>query len=259
MGCDELGAAQKRQYPRPSRAEVAGEACCGSSSCVTFRRLRPLDRATGPRHPLLMLIKICGITRPEDAEATVAAGADLVGFVFVPGTPRAVDAEEAGWIRDLAGVETVGVFRDAPLESMQQVRRLLDLDRVQLHGNEPDEWIEPLGSGVIRRVPSPIREGERARVELLTAIGALALVDPGAGDGVACDWGDLGRRLCGLSIGLAGGLRPENVRTAIQAAKPCLVDVSSGVESAPGVKDITRIEAFIAEVRRVAGDGFEQQ
>lgn len=206
-----------------------------------------------------MLVKICGITRREDAEAAVAAGADLVGFVFVPGTPRAVDPVESVWIRELAGAETVGVFRDAPIEHVQRVRERLGLDRVQLHGSEPDAWIEVLGSGVIRRVPTPLGVGDRVRVELLRTLGALALVDPGAGDGVVCDWQDLGRRLAGLPFGLAGGLRPETVGQAIREASPRLVDVASGVESAPGLKDIEKIQTFIAAVRGSVHAGDEQR
>jgi phosphoribosylanthranilate isomerase len=198
-------------------------------------------------------VKVCGLTRLEDAEAAVAAGADLVGFVFVPGTPRAVREDEVPWVCSLRGAETVGVFRGASLEAIRATRRRLDLDRVQLHGDEPDEWVRALGSGVIRRIGAPTGTGDRTRVELLTALGAIALVDPGAGDGVACDWDDVRRVLAGLPFGLAGGLRPETVADAVRRAGPMLVDVSSGVESAPGVKSAEAIAGFVAAARTAAG------
>ncbi|MBD3872469.1 MAG: bifunctional indole-3-glycerol phosphate synthase/phosphoribosylanthranilate isomerase, partial [Acidobacteria bacterium] len=95
-----------------------------------------------------MRIKICGMTRREDAEVAVAAGADLVGFIFVPGTPRALDEARLDWIREVKGAETVGVFRDAPLERILSIRDLLDLNWVQLHGDEPDSYLEALGERV---------------------------------------------------------------------------------------------------------------
>jgi len=199
-----------------------------------------------------VLVKICGIRRREDAEAAVRAGADLVGFVFVPGTPRAVDPQNADWIKDLLGVETVGVFRDAPLDWIDEVRRRLHLDRVQLHGSEPEDWVRTLGRAVIRRIPAPTGTGDRVRVEGLTAMGALALVDPGAGDGVLCDWSAVGRRLSGLPFGLAGGLEPKTVGRAIREAGPMLVDVSSGVEVSHGVKSAAKIEAFVQAARNAS-------
>jgi hypothetical protein len=99
-----------------------------------------------------MLIKICGLTRPADAEDAIESGADLLGFVFVPGTPRAVSPAEAAWIRDIVGAEKVGVFRDAELDEIITIRDDLGLDRVQLHGAEPDEWLEDLGPETLRRV-----------------------------------------------------------------------------------------------------------
>jgi len=85
-----------------------------------------------------MLIKICGMTRPEDAEAAVGAGADLVGFIFVQGTLRALDEARSGWVREVEGAEKVGVFLDSPLEKVMRVRDALGLDWIQLHGDEPD-------------------------------------------------------------------------------------------------------------------------
>ena len=119
-------------------------------------------------------IKICGLTRQEDAETAIAAGADLVGFVFVPGTPRAVTPWGIAWARSLQRVATVGVFRDARLEEVFAARDLLCLDWVQLHGHEPDSFLDRLGPNVLRRVDWSISM-------LLTPIALLAVRDTGIG------------------------------------------------------------------------------
>jgi len=194
-----------------------------------------------------MLVKICGLTRPGDAEAAVEAGADFLGFVFVPGTPRAVDPSTAIWIRDLVGAETVGVFRDQDLSSVIAIRDLLCLDRVQLHGEEPDSWLDALGPETLRRV-RPDGADPWRRAAMLSGR-CLPLFDPGAGDGVAYDWSSLRQRPTGLWVGIAGGLAPETITEAVHAVRPALVDVSSGVESAPGVKDPDRMTAFVAAAR----------
>lgn len=197
-----------------------------------------------------MKIKICGITRPVDADSAVAAGADLLGFVFRSGTPRALDPAASGWIRDVAGVEKVGVFLDAPLEEVVRIRNLLGLEWVQLHGDEPDSYLEAVGDRVIRRVPV----GSKIDWNRVTDLAGrcLPLFDPGAGDGVAWRWEVLRESPSGIRFGLAGGLTPENVADAVRTARPYLVDVSSGVEAAPGVKDHTKIRDFIAAARGAA-------
>ena len=198
-----------------------------------------------------MLIKICGLTSVRDAAAAIGAGADLLGFVFRSGTPRAVDPEAAGWVRNVKGAARVGVFLDAPLEEVERIRDLLDLDWVQLHGAEPDAFLEALGARVIRRVPV---EGavDWERVALL-ARRCVPLFDPGAGDGVAWRWQTLAERPAGIRFGLAGGLTPETVAEAVRVVRPAMVDVSSGVESAPGVKDHAKVRDFIAAARGALG------
>ncbi len=197
-----------------------------------------------------LLVKICGLRSPGDVEAAVAAGADLAGFVFVPGTLRAVRLEDVAWVREVVGVETVGVFRDQPLEVVLETRRRLDLDWVQLHGSEPDSWLEVLGSGVLRRVPvgEAVDWGRVVRL----AERCLPLIDPGAGDGVTPDWELLADGPAGLRFGLAGGLNPRNVCEAIRRLRPVLVDVSSGVEAARGHKDPDRMAAFVVAARSAA-------
>lgn len=193
-------------------------------------------------------VKICGLTRPADAAAAVAAGADLLGFVFVPGTPRAVTAEAVCWARSLSGAETVGVFRDCGLDEIVRVRRELRLDWVQLHGAEPDEMLDALGRNVIRCVPA----GVGIDWERVLSLGehCLPLLDAGAGGGVPFDWALLENRPARARFGLAGGLTAENVAAAVVTARPVLVDVSSGVEEAPGIKDGERMAAFVAAAKR---------
>ena len=194
-----------------------------------------------------MLIKICGITRLEDAGAAVAAGADFVGFVFRRGTPRALDPTSASWIREVSGAEKVGVFLDSPLDEVERVRDLLDLDWVQLHGDEPEMFLEVLGEKVIRRIKVGA-EVDWDRVAHLSER-CLPLFDPGAGDGVEWAWEALAERPPGIRFGLAGGLTRGNVAEAVRVVRPSMVDVSSGLEAAPGIKDHAKIRDFIDAVR----------
>jgi phosphoribosylanthranilate isomerase len=192
-------------------------------------------------------IKICGITNPDDAAAAIDAGANLLGLVFRSGTPRALVPEASGWIREIDGVETVGVFLDQDLDEVVRIRDLFGLDWVQLHGDEPDSYLEDLGPRVIRRVRvGP--EIDWPRIAWL-ADRCLPLFDPGAGDGRAWAWEVLAERPSGIRFGLAGGLTPDNVGDACRVVRPHLVDVSSGVESAPGIKDHQKIRDFITAAR----------
>jgi phosphoribosylanthranilate isomerase len=200
-----------------------------------------------------VLVKICGITREADLHAAIDAGADLAGFIFVPDTPRAVDADAAEWVRTAQGIQTVGVFRNAELHTVLRIRQQLDLDWVQLHGDEPDSMVEAAARRVIRRVP--VRSVVAwTRIEALARI-CLPLFDPGGGDGVPWSWEALADAPAGLRFGVAGGLDPEVVGGVVRAVRPALVDVSSGVEAAPGIKDHELVRQFVAEARRAQADG----
>ncbi len=194
-------------------------------------------------------MKICGLMRREDAELAREAGADLLGFIFVPGSRRRLAPDRAFWIRHLRGVEKVGVFRDAPVDFILETAGKLGLDRIQLHGKESDEILDQLDRPVIRRIGAGGELPEVERLDFLNARGVLPLVDPGAGDGVAADWTEIGIVLENRSFALAGGLRPENVAEAIAKTCPIMVDVSSGVESIFGQKDPLLVEAFISAAR----------
>lgn len=209
---------------------------------------RGADGVSGGGHMGRLLIKICGLTRLEDAVFASNEGADLLGFVFVPNAGRAVDPSAAGWIADLAGRGTVGVFLDAPADEVLEVRRRLHLDRVQLHGDADADLVERLGPDTIVRV-DPGSAIDWHRVERL-ARRCLPLVDPGAGDGVAWRWRDLGRPPPGVAFGVAGGLRPDTVADVVAGLRPAMVDVSSGVERSTGVKDPVLVREFIVGARR---------
>jgi phosphoribosylanthranilate isomerase len=206
-----------------------------------------------------VFVKICGIRSLEDARLAVEAGADAVGFVFWPMSPRRVEAEAAAAIgRDLPPfILRVGVFVDASLDEMARVADRVSLDLLQLHGDERPEAL----AGAPRRVLKAVRVGKGfAAQDALRYVGHAAgvLVDtrlagetalPG-GTGVPFDWTlvrDLRDRVPFLM--LAGGLSPDNVAEAIRAVRPHAVDVSSGVEAMPGRKDPAKVRAFVDAVR----------
>jgi phosphoribosylanthranilate isomerase len=198
-------------------------------------------------------VKICGITSAEDAAAAVEAGADALGFVFVPGTPRLVHLDAAERIvKDLPPfVTTVGVFVDQSLEDILRIAGRCQLRAVQLHGNEPEAFS--------RRIPLTVIKAIRVRdARDLAPIGTYpahaflldAFVEGQAGGtGTPISW-DLARHATGKApIILSGGLRPETVAQAVRTVRPYGVDVSSGVEASPGRKDHKKVREFIAAVR----------
>ena len=194
-------------------------------------------------------VKICGIVRPADAQAAVAAGADAIGFVL-DDSPRRIDA---GAVRSILRglppfVRTVGVFRRTDLRDVPARAAAAGVDVVQMHGDEPAPRGFDAGRPLIRRfrvLPGDTAAALAAR--LADFDGASALLDPGAGSGVAFGW-DIARGLPGTVI-VAGGLTPDNVARAIRLARPYAVDVSSGVEDAPGIKNAEAMRAFVAAVR----------
>jgi phosphoribosylanthranilate isomerase len=197
-------------------------------------------------------IKVCGIIHPDDAEAAVDLGVDLIGLNFVPGTPRALSLEQAERIAErVAGrVERVAVFRDAPWDQIQRVTRRVDLERVQFHGDETEEDIELVDFPVIKAVRGADREAAE------TYPGTLLLLDHptrGGGQGQAWNWSEAAALIAeGVDIILAGGLSPENVSQALEALGDLLpwgVDVATGIEGDGYRKDPARMRAFVEAVR----------
>ena len=207
-----------------------------------------------------MKVKICGITTARDAQAAARAGADAIGLVFAPGSPRRVTpAQAARIVRALPpGVTPVGVFVNEPPIRVAALAHRCRLGRLQLHGDETPAECRALR----RRTGLPVVKAIRvARVEDLAVIpryrGAVdailldtAMAGQRGGTGRAFDWRLAVRaKRFGLPVILAGGLTPTTVATAIRQVRPVEVDVSSGVERRPGVKSPAKIRAFCDTIR----------
>lgn len=198
------------------------------------------------------LVKICGITRLEDAQAAVDAGADFLGFVFVARSKRAIAPAAAAAIASaLRGqVQFVGVFVDERVETINAIAESVGLDLVQLHGSESDA----VCAAIRRPVIKAIRVGSGVPAFTFPSA-AWALYDTrlaGAqgGTGQTFDWEMLAAASPHRPFFLAGGLRVGNVFDAVRILAPDAVDVSSGVESAPGIKDHEMVRTFIERIRQ---------
>lgn len=199
-------------------------------------------------------VKICGITSPEDALTAVEAGADALGFVFYKESPRHIFPEEAARIIRLLPpfVQVVGLFVNEAPEIVNQVSRTCRLGLVQLHGDETPDYCRRIEQRVMKAF----------RIHSLTCLDPIAdyrlsgcLLDaysPTAfgGTGMSFNW-EIAREAItrGHRIVLAGGLTPDNVAEAIRQVRPYGVDVSSGVESAPGKKDTDKVREFIRNAK----------
>ena len=208
-------------------------------------------------------VKICGLTRPIDAERAVDSGADLLGLNFVPTSSRCIDIACAQTIAHVVNgrARLVGVFVDESLERILQVAADVPLDLVQLHGHESPEFVAAVGSRAFKAVAI----GSAEDVEFAkTYPGHLLLVDARVagqhgGTGVRIDPRLVAPLARERSVILAGGLRPENVAEAVRQVRPRGVDVASGVESAPGIKDERMMQEFVQEARRAAREVLNQE
>lgn len=199
-------------------------------------------------------VKICGITNAADAHRAVEYGADALGFVFHPDSPRRVSVAMA---REIVAslppfVTAVGVFVNETIDRVREVRTRAGLDLVQLHGDESPEAVSALGPSAIKTIRV---QGVESFARLVEYAPRAFLLDAHAdaaygGTGQKFDW-DLARWVEDIPVILAGGLTPENVAEAVRTVRPFGVDVSSGVEAEPGLKDPARLKAFIANAKAV--------
>jgi phosphoribosylanthranilate isomerase len=199
-------------------------------------------------------IKICGITRPEDALAAASSGADAIGLVFYADSPRAVTVQEA---KDIAQVlppfvTLVSLFVNAPAETISDVLSQVPVGLIQFHGDEDNRFCRGFGRPWIKALR--VRDSMNVAKEAAALSGATGvLLDawqegvPG-GTGRPFDWTLVNEQLP-LPVVLAGGLDEVNVGDAIGGLRPWAVDVSGGVESSPGIKDAEKIQRFVAAVR----------
>lgn len=206
-------------------------------------------------------VKICGNTRLEDARQAVEAGADLLGFIFYPKSPRKISIGEARAIsRVLRGrAILVGVFVNEPIEAVEATLAEAELDLAQLHGEETLATVAAFGGTAFKAM-------KRARVAGASAeeYAGAGPTDPNwpqllldadhatlyGGTGQRADEGLAATLARQHRLLLAGGLNPENVAAAIAAVQPWGVDVASGVEAEPGIKDHARVSRFVAQARQ---------
>jgi phosphoribosylanthranilate isomerase len=209
-----------------------------------------------PRSSDLMRVKICGITRLEDAELAAELGAWGIGFILWPKSPRQADpAMAAGIARVIRRqLETVGVFVNQPLDAIERLADTIGLSHIQLHGDEGPSFCAAVaqrtGAKVIKAAriahASDLRDLDRFHTD-------YHLLDTGGkgaygGTGATWDWSLLKQRRNKTPFLLAGGLNADNVAEAIAATRPWAVDVSSGIESEPGIKDHAKVHALFEAI-----------
>lgn len=202
-------------------------------------------------------IKICGITSLEDARCAIDAGADYLGFIRAKVSPRFVTVERVAEItRQLPShVRTVGVFVDSGLEEIRETLSAANLNYVQLHGEEPPEVAMQLGTGRVWRVVHLNGDADIQGIwsyPCAAVVADTAVAGKRGGTGVVGNWSLASKLASRKRTVLAGGLIPENVAEAVRTVAPWGVDVSSGVEAEPGVKDPEKVRQFVRAARRAA-------
>ena len=205
-------------------------------------------------------VKICGITRPEDGIAAAALGVDAIGLVFYANSPRCVSIEQARAICDsLPGfVTVVSLFLNPDVEWVDEVLAGVPVDLIQFHGTEPAEFCCDFNRPYIKALGMKMGLTNQTDLEQRAALypdaRSLLLDSHGFGEaggtGAAFDWNSIPTDFRQRII-LAGGLNPDNIAAAIQSVRPYAVDLSSGVESEPGIKDLARMTRLMNEVHRV--------
>lgn len=198
-------------------------------------------------------VKVCGITRIEDAKTAVDAGADAIGLVFYEPSPRSVRIEQAKAIAESipAFVTVVALFVNAEVKYVQEVLNNVRIDLIQFHGDEENDYCSQFQRPFIKA--QRVRQASDVVASSMRFSDALAILldsyKPGVpgGTGETFDWSLIPQEQTKPLI-LAGGLSPDNVASAIEQVKPFAVDVSGGVEQSKGIKDPAKIDAFLSEV-----------
>ena len=195
-----------------------------------------------------LFVKICGITRPQDAELAAGLGASAIGFVFWPGSSRCVSMNTAKAIAASVpeGLLKVGVFVDQPADDVTRIMDEVGLDVAQLHGHESPDYCRVLGRTIFKAI-GMFDNGSVSIDDFAPDI--VLLVDANdpvrfGGTGRTVNWESARAIAATRPTILAGGLNAANIKLAVRSVRPFGVDVSSGVESAPGVKDPTRLRSF---------------
>jgi phosphoribosylanthranilate isomerase len=202
-----------------------------------------------------VFVKICGITRLEDAEAALENGAGALGFVFWPDSPRFIDPARAHAItsRLSPNIVTVGVFVNQTREYVEQVIDAVPLGAIQLHGDEPVTFVEGLARPVLKAIALTDSTDDTIDAWPMRTLILLDVHDPvrRGGTGRTVDWIRASTVAKRRPVVLAGGLGPQNVADAVASVRPFGIDVSSGVESAPGRKDRHKLKALFDAVNSV--------
>ena len=182
-----------------------------------------------------MLLKLCGITRTEDMAIAEKFVADYAGMVLVPGTPRFVPRDRIAPLMAANRCKKVFVVRDMPLAELNALIAEFHPDVVQLHGCESPDYARGVRGAAVWKAFDLNSETALAEAEAFPC--EMIVADSGGGTGRVCRWDLAAELACTRRIFLAGGITPENVRDAVEQVHPAGIDVSGGVESAPGIKD----------------------
>jgi phosphoribosylanthranilate isomerase len=205
-------------------------------------------------------IKICGLTNLEDARFAAGALIDYLGFIFYDKSPRYIEPGEAGAIINwIEGPKKVGVFVNQPLDDVNRIAKETGLDLVQLHGDESLEYCQQVEKPVIKVIHITVetsKEDLKTQIEKYAEVAKYLLFDSKVGDqwggtGKTFDWHMLQEITEDVPFFLSGGLNASNVKEAISTISPYAIDVSSGIEEKPGLKDFDKIDALMDEMRAI--------
>lgn len=204
-------------------------------------------------------VKICGITNLEDARFAAGAMADFLGFIFYEKSPRYIEPAEAGaMVNWLEGPQKVGVFVNHPLDDVNRIARDVGLDLVQLHGNESVEYCQLVEKPIIKVIhvsESTTAAELKQKAALYSEVATYFLFDTKTedqwgGSGHTFNWNLLKEAAGDIPFFIAGGITPKNAVSAIQTVHPFALDVNSGVEEEPGLKDFEKIEQLMEAIKQ---------